>query len=36
MSILDNFGSLPETNLVAPENAWLEDEPGSFWGPASW
>ena len=27
-----NFGTLPETSLVAPESGWLEDEPGSFWG----
>ena len=33
VSILDNFGTLPETNLVAPENAWLEDDPAFLLGP---
>ena len=23
---------LPETNIFAPENGWLEDEAVSFWG----
>ena len=26
--------TLPETNIFAPENGWLEDDPASFWGPA--
>ena len=41
-NILANFPNkklftLPETNIFAPENGWLEDDPfllGSFWGPA--
>ena len=27
--------TLPETNIFAPENGWLEDFLVSFWDPAS-
>ena len=23
--------ALPKTNIFAPENGWLEDDPASFW-----
>ena len=30
-----NQYTLPETNIFAPENGWLEDDPASFRGPAT-